>query len=55
MPEYREIDEIILQHLMRTPGISSSEIHTGIGQIVGYATTKRVLQNLLNERLITTT
>lgn len=55
MPEYREIDEIILQHLMKNSGISSSEIHTGIGQIVGYATTKRVLQNLLSEGLIRTT
>jgi hypothetical protein len=39
MPEHKEIDEIIHQHLMKISGISLSEIHTGIGQIVGYATT----------------
>jgi Fic family protein len=55
MAEYKEIDEIVLQYLMKNSGISSSEIHSGIGQIVGYATTKRVLQNLLGEGLIITT
>jgi hypothetical protein len=42
MAEYKEIDEIVLQYLMKNSGISSSEIHSGIGQIVGYSTTKRV-------------
>jgi Fic family protein len=55
MAEYKGIDEIILQYLMKNSVISSSEIHAGIGQIVGYATTKRVLQNLLGEGLIITT
>jgi fido (protein-threonine AMPylation protein) len=55
MPESKEIDKIILQYLMKNAGISSSEIHSGIGQIVGYATTKRILQNLLGEELIITT
>lgn len=55
MPESKEIDKIILQYLMKNAGISSSEIHLGIGQIVGYATTKRILQNLLGEELIITT
>ena len=54
MPESKEIDKIILQYLMKNAGISSSEIHSGIGQIVGYATTKRILQNLLGEELIIT-
>ena len=37
------------------PGISSREIHEGLGQPVSYATLKRELQHLLTSRLILTT
>lgn len=50
----KEIKSLILEYLMRNPGVSSSDIYTGIGQIVGYSTVKRILQNLLNTELIET-
>ncbi len=55
MAESKEINRIILQYLIANPGISSSEIHHGIGEIVGYSTLKRLLQHLMDEALISTT
>jgi Fic family protein len=55
MEESKKINVAVLEYLLRYPGISSSEIHLGTRQVVGYATVKRVLQHLINEGLIVTT
>jgi hypothetical protein len=55
MTELKEINRIILQFLVENPGISSSELHNGVGQIVGYSTVKRLLHQLINEALVVTT
>ncbi len=42
----------ILNFVKENPLSSSSEIHSGVGLDIGYATTKRVLANLVSEGLI---
>lgn len=44
--------EIILSFIRGNPNCSSKEIHEGISETLGYATVKRMLQNLLLENLI---
>ncbi|HNS12867.1 MAG TPA: Fic family protein [Bacteroidia bacterium] len=45
---------IILKFIESNPLCSSKEIHDGLGEKIGYATVKRILQKLLAENLITT-
>ena len=45
----------ICHFLKDHPGTSSREIHEGIGQTVSYATVKRELQQLLENKLVITT
>ena len=42
----------ILSFIKENPSCSSKEIHEGIDEKLGYATVKRILQNLLSENLI---
>ena len=43
---------LILNFIKENPSCSSKEIHGGINEELGYATVKRILQNLLSENLI---
>ncbi len=43
---------LILSFIKKNPSRSSKEIHEGINEEWGYATVKRILQNLLSENLI---
>jgi hypothetical protein len=44
--------KIILEYIKAHPTISSKKIHEGTGAILGYATVKRVLQELISENLV---
>ncbi len=44
---------LILKFIESNPLCSSKEIHDGLGEKIGYATVKRILQKLLSENLIT--
>lgn len=43
---------LILVFIKENPSCSSKKIHEGIGEKLGYATVKRILQNLISENLI---
>ncbi len=45
----------ILEFLKENPGISSKEIYDRAERIIGYATVKRILQDLIKQQLVTTT
>ena len=44
--------DLILSFIKDNPSCSSKEIHEGVNEKLGYATVKRILQNLLSENLI---
>lgn len=44
---------LILEFIESSPLCSSKEIHDGLGEKIGYATVKRILQKLISENLIT--
>jgi Fic family protein len=46
---------IITEYLTSHSDVSSSEIHEGIGNVIGYATLKRNLQSLVHEGVVITT
>lgn len=49
-----DINKTILDHIKSYPLQSSKEIYDNLGLDIGYATVKRVLNQLLSEKLITT-
>lgn len=55
MTELKEQDQAILNYLRENPGISSKEIHEGLGIPLSYATVKRALQALVSEQFVRTT
>ena len=55
MAESRDVNQLVLEYLMKQTIVSSKEIHSGINEKVGYATVKRTLQSLISEGLICTT
>ncbi len=42
----------ILDFVQRNPDLSSADIHAGLGKEFGYATLKRALQSLVNEKML---
>lgn len=44
--------DLILSFINKNPSCSSKEIHEGVNEKLGYATIKRILQNLISENLI---
>lgn len=44
--------DLVLSFIKENPSCSSKEIHDGVNEKLGYATVKRILQNLLSENLI---
>jgi fido (protein-threonine AMPylation protein) len=51
----KQINDLIIRSIKENPGQSSKEIFDGLGVDIGYATLKRALQGLVNDRLINTT
>ncbi len=47
-----ELRNLVLGYLVTNPDCSSKKIHEGIGEKYGYATLKRSLRSLLNDKLI---
>jgi Fic family protein len=54
MAESKDLNQLVLEYLIRNTLVSSKEIHIGIGEKAGYATVKRTLQALISEGLICT-
>lgn len=55
MAEVKDQNQAILHYLSANPGVSSKEIHEGLGIQIGYATVKRALQALVSDNLVRTT
>jgi Fic family protein len=55
MPKREENSTRILKFLKANPGVSSKEIYDQIDTTSGYATVKRILQDLVKKQLITST
>lgn len=55
MSKSLENKNLILEYIKKNPSCSSKQIHEGIYEKSGYATIKRILQNLLSENLIVST
>lgn len=52
MEELTSVEQRIIDVIKDKPLISSKEIHSGIGMIIGYATVKRLLKSLISQNLI---